>query len=431
MKLKYTFIISVTLLVLIIVYYLSFPLGGKLNNRKSVKIYYIDNISVAHQHIIDLFNKEYSGKIEVVPIDIPFYKFSTNERKELLMRALRSESERIDVFAADIIWLKRFAKWAEPIDKYFPPKEKSKLTSKALSTSTLNEKLYAVPIYLDISVMFYRDDLLRKFHDYKKLEKKIVGSLTWHDFIQLGKKSNLKERFYVYPADEYEGLICSFAELIIDQNYDFFANKFRFSDKISVKSAKLLSDLVNKYKISPKNIINYREKNAYEDFITNDALFLRGWQSFKKDTKNLNKSKTKDKFIKEARLPHFKGSKIGATIGGWNLMLAKNSKHKKEAIKFMKFILKEKSQKILYEQGSYLPVIKSLYADSMFITKHPDLVFDGKLLEEGVLRPRLKLYTRISDILSHYLRLAIAGKISPEQAMKNTDTDLIKLKDKD
>jgi len=57
MKLKYTFIISVTLLALIVVYFLFFPFGKKLNNTKAVQIYYIDNISDAHQHIIDLFNK--------------------------------------------------------------------------------------------------------------------------------------------------------------------------------------------------------------------------------------------------------------------------------------------------------------------------------------------------------------------------------------
>ena len=408
MKLKYTFIISVTLLALIVVYFLFFFARKNLSSNKAVKIYYVDNISEAHQHIIDLFNKEYSSKIEVVPIDIPFYKFSTNERKELLMRSLRSESERIDIFAADIIWINRFAKWAEPLDKYFTLQEKNRLTQKALYTATLNNKLLAVPLYFDASVMFYRSDLLSKLPDHKKLEARIINSLTWQEFIELGKQSKLKDRFYVFPADEYEGLICSFTELIIDRTPKFFDSNFHFLDKVSVNAARLLSDFVNKYNLSPKEIINYREKNAYDDFITSDALFLRGWQSFKKDTKNLDKSKTKEKFIKEARLPHFEGSKIGGTIGGWDLMLAKNSKHKKEAIEFMKFFVNENSQKILYEEGSYLPVIKSLYADPMFITKHPDLVFDGKLLKEGIFRPTLNGYTRISDILSHYLRLTIA-----------------------
>jgi multiple sugar transport system substrate-binding protein len=32
----------------------------------------------------------------------PFQKFSTNERKELLTRSLRSKSDRIDIFSVDL-----------------------------------------------------------------------------------------------------------------------------------------------------------------------------------------------------------------------------------------------------------------------------------------------------------------------------------------
>lgn len=84
-----------------------------------VKLYYVDNISETHQRLIDRFNQRYAGRIEVIPVNLPFSKFSTNERKEILARSLRSKSERIDVFAVDIIWTQRFAKWSHPLDAYF------------------------------------------------------------------------------------------------------------------------------------------------------------------------------------------------------------------------------------------------------------------------------------------------------------------------
>ena len=103
-----------------------------------MKIYYVDNISNSHQKLVDNFNQNNKGEIEVVPIDIPFYKFSTNERKELLIRALRGKSERLDIFAADIIWVSRFAKWTENLDNYFSQEEKSRLTERALATGEVN-----------------------------------------------------------------------------------------------------------------------------------------------------------------------------------------------------------------------------------------------------------------------------------------------------
>ena len=75
------------------------------------EIYFADNISIAHQALIDRFNLEYKNKIKVIPINLPFTKFSTNERNELLARTLRSNSSRIDVFSVDLIWVPRFAIW--------------------------------------------------------------------------------------------------------------------------------------------------------------------------------------------------------------------------------------------------------------------------------------------------------------------------------
>lgn len=90
----------------------------KLKNADTglvTQIFFADNISNAHRKLIERFNEEFKGQIEVIPIDLPFSKFSTNERKELLARSLRSKSERIDVFAVDLIWVPRFARWGQPV----------------------------------------------------------------------------------------------------------------------------------------------------------------------------------------------------------------------------------------------------------------------------------------------------------------------------
>ncbi len=425
MKLRYLLFILIALLGVVVIY-VFFPLNEDLvtNSDKPVKIFYVDNISTAHKKLINNFNKKHLGKIEVVPIDIPFYKFSTNERKELLIRSLRSESKRIDIFAADLIWVKRFAKWAEPLEKYFTKKELGKLLPKALTTGIIDSHFVASPFYMDVSVLFYRKDLLNRLPNHKVIEKKIINSVTWQEFKELHDKYKFGSNYYIFPADEYEGLICSYTDLVLSQDKDFFKGRLPLLGKASLKSVQLLSELTNKYHLSPKVIINFREKNAYKFFSENNSLFLRGWQSFKNDSKNLDKSAGIDSLLGEARLPHFKGAKLGGTIGGWNLMVAENSSHKKEAVEFIKYTLTEEAQKILLETGSYLPVISSIYSDSSMIAKHTDFAFNKKLLDEGFLRPKLPDYTKISDILSHNLRLAIAGKLSPFQAMKKSKSEI-------
>jgi ABC-type glycerol-3-phosphate transport system substrate-binding protein len=425
MKINYSLIL-VAILVggFLLIFSISLQNFGISDEHEVVKVYYVDNISSTHQKIIDNFNNYNKGKIEVIPIDIPFYKFSTNERKELLIRALRGKSERLDVFAADLIWVSRFAKWTENLDKYFSSEEKSRLTPIALSTGVIDNKFLASPLYLDVSVLFYRKDLLSKFRNSKEIVNKMNKSITWKEFIELSKQYDKKENFYIFPADAYEGLICSFTELLLTQDKNFFKSEINFTNKYSERALGLLVDLVNKYKISPKQVVSYREKDAYLDFISNNGLFVRGWQSFEYDTKNLAKDTEMEKYVTLTQLPHFEGSETGATIGGWNLMLAQSSQHKEEAIKFIKYTLSEEAQNILYSEGAYLPVIKSLYEDSLFYKNNPKLKFSKQILDDGELRPKLEDYTKISDILSIYIKSAINKEVSVHDALQLAQVEI-------
>ncbi|MCL5020807.1 MAG: extracellular solute-binding protein, partial [Bacteroidetes bacterium] len=158
----YAIITSVLVVSFILLFY-AFP--GYEPNAKAkgpVVIAFADNISLAHQKVIDLFNKEHMGRIKVVPVNLPFSKFSTDDRKELLARYFRSKSDRIDVFSVDQIWVPRFARWCVPLDKYIPNDQIGLLTKYATQSCYLKGDLVAAPLYLDIALMFYRKDLLQK-----------------------------------------------------------------------------------------------------------------------------------------------------------------------------------------------------------------------------------------------------------------------------
>jgi hypothetical protein len=72
----------------------------------------------------------------------------------------------------------------------------------------------------------------------------------------------------------------------------------------------------------------------------------------------------------------------------------------------------------MYEIGGYLPSNKSLYEADDFIKKHPELIFYKNIISKGVHRPFLKNYTKISAIISGYINLAIAKKLSVAEALR-------------
>jgi len=397
-----------------------FPTGSGLRAAESQvkKLYFVDNISNAHKKVIEVFNKKYEGRIQVVAINLSFDKFSTNERKELLARYLRNKSDRIDVLSVDQIWVPRFAKWAVPLTPYYTTKERQKLLSPALETCFYEGRLMALPLYIDISHLYYRDDLLRKLPNYRELQTKIKASITWEDLINLSKQFPVPQNaYYIFQADNYEGLICTFFEMFNNGKNSFYRNDTLFLSESRFK--KVLNQLVkNIYqeKVSPGKVVDLKENESLDFLLSKEGFSVRGWSSLKIRGTTPEYSEVL-KNLERAPTPHFTGEKPISIYGGWNLMISKYSTNFSEAVKFINFFTSEEAQKIMYKEGGYIPVINSLYEDKEFYEKNPDLGFYKDLMKHGAHRPFFKKYTIFSDILARIIHSALKQEISVDEAV--------------
>jgi multiple sugar transport system substrate-binding protein len=415
---------AIAIFTLVLLLFMYFKGNGVFEQRNPIrKIYYADNISPTHQLLIDKFNRLHAGKIEVIPIDLPFEKFSTNERKELLIRYLRSKSDRIDIFSVDQIWVPRFAKWTEPIDKYFTEQQKNILIDQAIKTCFNKNELVAIPLYYDIGLLYYNDYALRKSPKYNLIKKELASFITWERFIEIGKELKfMKVPIYLFPGDDYEGLMCSFIELLGSQNENLIVgDSIHLRTAGAEKSLKLLVDMINESQITPKEVLNFRESECYKKFIRENGLFLRGWSGFHFWYKDIIGPENIFSKYLIAPIPHFKDGKPTSIIGGWNLMLSKYSTKKNEAIEFIKFMVNEESQQTMFENGGYLPINKNVYDNQAFVSKHPELNFYEMVMATGYNRPFLDKYTRCSDVIAHYLNLAMRKQISAKEALATAE----------
>jgi multiple sugar transport system substrate-binding protein len=393
---------------------------SQLNSQNNVqKVYFADHISPTHQAVIQRFNQLHQGRIEVIPVNLPFSKFSTNERKELLARSLRSKSDRLDVFSVDYIWTARFAKWCEPLDNYFSEKDKANILSPTLQSCLSENKLVAMPLYIDVGMMYYRKDILAKLSDAKQIEERLQNSITWEELIALQKRLGMKgQPFYIFQGNDYEGLICNYFEILasLDENY-FRGNKINLNTPTARRALQILVDFIYKDKISPPIVTQFDENKSYEYWLKNGAMFVRGWSNFMENYRMLYNDTSKFQYIGRASLPHFAGHKITSVYGGWNLMVSKFSTKKEAAIEFIRFLQTEEAKKIMFEQGDYIPVNRDVYDDSAYVKKYPKLIFYRALIERGFHRPFLVNYTQIADIVSHYVNLALKKEMTVEEAL--------------
>jgi len=406
------------LLFVAVTYLIIFFLLNSSKKSDVIEIYFADRVTAAHKILIDKYNKLNEGKIKVIPIDFHNFDFSTNERKEMLARSLRGRGDGIDLFAVDLIWVQRFAKWCEPLDKYFSDDEKGKILKSALESCYYEGELVAVPLDLVQGVIYYREDLLKRFKGGDNIIRRINNDITWNEFIKLKNEIKPSTPYYIFPATDYEGLICCFMELLLSLNRNYFSEEgFNLNTYEAEKSLQLLVDFVNKNKATPEIVTEFTEIPSYEYFINSDALFIRGWPSYDKDFKESPFDPEKESHLKKIPIPHFDSGVPTSIFGGWNLMVSKFSNKKEITVDFMKFLLKNESQEIFYRESGYYPIVNSFYENPEYLKKYPEIESFKNFMKTGVHRPAHVDYTRYSKIMSFYFKKAIQNKISVKQAL--------------
>jgi multiple sugar transport system substrate-binding protein len=392
----------------------------KLNTEKEItKVYFADNISIAHQIVIDMFNEKYKGEIEVIPIDLPFTKFTTNERKELLARSLRSDNSIFDIFAVDQVWVSRFAKWAEPLDNYFSSQEINKILPGIIPVCSYQNKVMSIPLYLDIGMLFYRKDMIKRLPNSDEIIQKLQKSIEWNEFIQICQKNFAKNNSYIFQAKDYEGLICNYLEVLSGLNGELsFTNQTKISDQANLEAIQFFYDLIHTYKISPMAVTNFSEVLSYRYSYPNNVPFMRAWFSSINDTVAFDLNSDEMNNFEMVPLPHFGDNKFYTVFGGWNLMIKKDSEKKEAASKFLKFVLSDEAQEIMYLKADYLFVTKNMYDREDLLKDLNGMDIKDIIENHTVHRPVAENYTKLSDIYSYYLNQAISGEIGSEIAME-------------
>lgn len=421
MKFEKIFYALVSTLVIAVFFFLTYRSNYSFDNSHSSKvkhIYFVDHISSAHRKVIDIFNKRNEGRIYVEAIHLSFEKFSTNERKELLTRFLRTKNDRIDIFSVDQIWVPRFAKWAVPLNYYFPPSVLNQISPAPLQTCFVKDTLVAMPLYFDIASTFVNKNVFNELPNGMQLLKKLEHGITWEELTAISNEVKNRNNFYIFQADDYEGLICLYAEMLESLRAPMVVKgKLNLLTKEALKALQLLVDYTNTLNLSPKEVLQFRENASYRYFIKSNGLFLRGWPSLLKNKEIISDSIAQSGKYILAPTPYFRNGKPASIFGGWNLMLSKYSEHQKESIEFINWLISEEAQKIMFEEGFFLPVNKAVFLDTEFTARYKELGTIASFLPLGVHRPFLEHYPIISDVLSFYLHKAIKGEISPADAL--------------
>jgi multiple sugar transport system substrate-binding protein len=344
---------------------------------------------------IEAFEKS-QDKYKVKWIEVPN---TANQVRDMYNTAFSAGSSEYDVISMDTVWTGDMAGagYLAQLDSYIMDSghNLSEYNAGSVQAGTYDGKTYALPLYPDLGVMFYRKDIVSD-EDAKKLES---ADYTWADLIGMAEKyqEESKTKYgLVFQAAQQETLVCNLNE--------WTANFSEVQDGLEQMKNAVDS------KATPDDILVYEESDAANNFVSGEAVFCRNWP-YVWGTLNEETAVSKDQ-VGVAPLPD------GGCIGGWLLGINANSKNKEGAWELLNFFTSMEGQKVFCTVGSHCPGFNAVMEDQEVLDANELLNSEAfqKALTTTIARPISDKYTEVSDGIQIAAHKYLAG----EEELENT-----------
>jgi trehalose/maltose transport system substrate-binding protein len=394
--------------------------GGGGEGPSNLVFYFFPDGSGTIQKLIDKFNEQNKGKFQVSHQEI---NLATREYFDRLKTEFQAGGGETDVLGGDVPWTAEFADngWIVDVSSRFPEAERSKFINGQIQSLTYESKIWGVPWYADVGLLYYRKDLLedsgfseppQTWEELKEMAEKVVqDSGTTYGFVFQGANNetgvcNGLEYIWTHDGEVLEG-----NEVIIDSP-ESIAGLTTEQSMISDGAA-------------PQAVANYTITESHTAFLNGDAVFCRNWPYMYGLAGDPEMSKIEQNQISVAPLPVGEGqSQTASCLGGWNMLISASSEKQDEAWEFVRFMTSEESQKEYSITAFTLPTLKTLYDDREILEKVPVVDLSKEALQNARPRPVSPYYSEMSREMAEQFNNVVRGAISPEEAVETLQSEL-------
>ncbi|HJO92341.1 MAG TPA: ABC transporter substrate-binding protein [Victivallales bacterium] len=361
----------------------------------------------------------YMKKHPNVKINIFNLPNNASDQYGVYLQTFQAKSGDIDVMNIDGIWPGDLAGNLLNLNKYGAKKLTDTMFKSMVAQGVVNDRQVALPWYADSPALYYRTDLLKKYH--LKVPK------TWNELardayiIQQGERKSGNPDFvgYVWEGSAYEGLTCCALEWIYSDGGGTIVSKNKkvtLDNPNAVKAINMARSWIGT--ISPEGVTSMKEEQARNVFEGGNAAFMRNWQ-YAYVLCNSKESRIRGKFS-ICRLPEGTAGISANTSGLEMIGVNKYTKHPKIATDFAIFLCSKEAQKLRALQVGYCPTIKSLYKDNDLIKKSDYFKLFYDIFMHAVNRPAVQTapnYNAVSHIFYNAVYSVLIGNNNASSAL--------------
>ncbi|MCD6318545.1 extracellular solute-binding protein [Candidatus Aerophobetes bacterium] len=387
----------------------------------------------AANSVVPAFEKAYPNtKVKVIPLP-----YTTLWQK--LVQELSAGSGAYDVIEAHLILNAMFIKsgWIIPLDKYIKEGKIDvsdflpafwKIGTLAGKASQLNPKgkIYGLPYNGDIMMLIFRKDLYPLYG--------LTVPKTWEDFVKnVTTVNNPEKDFYGLAISgaraENSHVIYDFYNMALNMGGTLPLGKGYKPQMFSpgnLKALQLYADFVNKYKVTPPGVREYRYAEKNTALAQGKAAHMFQWMlACYKSLEDPTQSRVSGK-IGYTTMPG--GTSVA---GGWTVSITNTCKYPKRAFDFINFLTNTENNKKLAIEFGNGPVRKSSAQAPEMAKKFPFISDYIKASINGVnvqfSAPELPIWPQLVDIINFRLTDTIFKGKPAEAMLKQADREMANL----
>jgi trehalose/maltose transport system substrate-binding protein len=350
----------------------------------------------------------------------------TSPEQLRLIQELLAETDTPDVFRLDVIWSGILDGALLDLKPFFSS-ELSAAEPGLVSPYTVEGRALAIPYDTHVNVLYYRTDLLTKYGYH-------VPPVTWAELekmafrIQEGERAAGDNKFwgFVWPGAADEGLTCLGLEWqasegggrIIEANRTVSVN-----NENTIRAWQRAAHWIGW--ISPPSVTAYElldSENHFENL--GKAAFSLGWTS-----DYILSLPAKSMMYGKMGVTSVPLGKIGVgTLGGFGLGISGRSKHQREAIALVKFLLHKEAELEAASTSAELPTGTALYRLPTILKGYSRSMSADQPLGDGIVsRPSTVIgisYGDVSHAYAEAVHSVLTGKNRATEAAAELETEL-------
>jgi multiple sugar transport system substrate-binding protein len=370
----------------------------------------------ALQRQLDRFMQQYPD-IRVVQRRTPD---AADQRHQLYVQWLAAGADDPDILQLDVIWTPEFAAagWLLPLDA--PADELDDFFPAALAANRWAGRLYALPWFVDVGMLYWRTDLLE------------AAPASYGELVQAARRAQREQRLaygLVWQGARYEGLVTVFLEYLAAFGGAILDERGRVvvDSPEAVRALEAMRTAIDEQGIVPRAALTWHEEETRFAFQNGQALFMRNWPYAYPLMQDVGRSRVAGRFAVTS-LPSAVEREPGAALGGSQLAINANSDHPEAAWVLIDFLTRPEQMLERAQMLGQYPARASLYEGDALVGALPVPPARARsVIERALPRPVTPIYTQLSERLQIRLHRALSGQLEPREALAEAARELREL----